>query len=244
MIPYDPAERVGAGPRGRDRRQRLASSSRARGREIAALSCTRAREHMQRVGLCPPCPQRFARRQAIMRRPSEGSFAFLRSFARRQIGAESRHSRMPLTDYSALQSNLPCPPNYPLQEAGALLADVETTRAAMRRVIREHRGHYHLWICWGAAWIAMPSPRISGRQRRAVLSVDLRQRRPAVLPHRLHAVGRFAGPRMAASSPSWSRSGALARSFPSCSTPLSTTASHVCVLLPHRDADVCIVAGL
>lgn len=41
------------------------------------------------------------------------------------------------------------------QEAGALLADVEATRAAMRRVIREHRGHYHLWI-WGAAWIAMP----------------------------------------------------------------------------------------
>lgn len=40
-------------------------------------------------------------------------------------------------------------------EAGTLLADIETARAAMRRAIRDHRGHYHLWI-WGVAWIAMP----------------------------------------------------------------------------------------
>ena len=41
------------------------------------------------------------------------------------------------------------------QEASALLADVDAARATMRRTIREHRGHYHLWI-WGAVWIAMP----------------------------------------------------------------------------------------
>src|SRR4051812_29611691 len=41
------------------------------------------------------------------------------------------------------------------QEASALLADVDAARAAMRHAIRDHRGHYHLWI-WGAAWIAMP----------------------------------------------------------------------------------------
>lgn len=41
------------------------------------------------------------------------------------------------------------------QEAGALLADIESARAAMRHAIRAHRGHYHLWI-WGGAWIAMP----------------------------------------------------------------------------------------
>lgn len=41
------------------------------------------------------------------------------------------------------------------QEAGALLADIDAARATMRHVIREHRGHYHLWI-WGAAWVAMP----------------------------------------------------------------------------------------
>jgi hypothetical protein len=47
------------------------------------------------------------------------------------------------------------PTNLSPQEAGALLADIETARGQMRRVIREHRGHYYLWI-WGAAWIAMP----------------------------------------------------------------------------------------
>lgn len=41
------------------------------------------------------------------------------------------------------------------QDAGVLLAEIEAGRAAMRRAIREHRGHYHLWL-WGAAWIAMP----------------------------------------------------------------------------------------
>jgi hypothetical protein len=47
------------------------------------------------------------------------------------------------------------PPDLSPQEASALLADIENARATMRRAIREHRGHYHLWI-WGAAWIAMP----------------------------------------------------------------------------------------
>lgn len=40
-------------------------------------------------------------------------------------------------------------------EAAALLSQVESARATMRHVIREHRGHYHLWI-WGAAWMVMP----------------------------------------------------------------------------------------
>jgi hypothetical protein len=40
-------------------------------------------------------------------------------------------------------------------EAAALLAEVDSARAAMRHAIRAHRGHLHLWI-WGAAWVAMP----------------------------------------------------------------------------------------
>ena len=40
-------------------------------------------------------------------------------------------------------------------EAAAALAEVDQARAAMRQVIRAHRGHYHLWI-WGMTWIAMP----------------------------------------------------------------------------------------
>lgn len=40
-------------------------------------------------------------------------------------------------------------------DAAAALAEVADARAAMRRVIRAHRGHYHLWI-WGVAWVAMP----------------------------------------------------------------------------------------
>ena len=36
-----------------------------------------------------------------------------------------------------------------------LLADIEDARASMRRAIRDHRGHLHLWI-WGGTWIAMP----------------------------------------------------------------------------------------
>jgi hypothetical protein len=42
------------------------------------------------------------------------------------------------------------------QAAAAALAEIARARAAMRRAIREHRGHWHLWI-WGAAWIAMPA---------------------------------------------------------------------------------------
>jgi hypothetical protein len=41
------------------------------------------------------------------------------------------------------------------QEAAAALAQVDDVRVTMRRIIRAHRGHYHLWI-WGAAWVAMP----------------------------------------------------------------------------------------
>lgn len=45
--------------------------------------------------------------------------------------------------------------NLNADEAAAALAQVEEARATMRRAIRSHRGHYHLWI-WGLAWIAMP----------------------------------------------------------------------------------------
>ena len=41
------------------------------------------------------------------------------------------------------------------EQAAAALADVEQARLAMRRAIRDHRGHYHLWI-WGGTWVAMP----------------------------------------------------------------------------------------
>lgn len=41
------------------------------------------------------------------------------------------------------------------QEAAAALAQVEDAQATMRRVVRAHRGHYHLWI-WGVSWIVMP----------------------------------------------------------------------------------------
>ncbi len=41
------------------------------------------------------------------------------------------------------------------EQAGAVLADIEMARVTMRRVIRDHRGHYHLWI-WGVAWVVMP----------------------------------------------------------------------------------------
>lgn len=46
-------------------------------------------------------------------------------------------------------------PQLSREQAAAALAEVEAARASMRRVVREHRGHYHLWI-WGAVWIAMP----------------------------------------------------------------------------------------
>jgi hypothetical protein len=45
--------------------------------------------------------------------------------------------------------------NLSPQEAAAALAEVDQARTAMRRAIRDHRGHYYLWI-WGATWIAMP----------------------------------------------------------------------------------------
>lgn len=45
--------------------------------------------------------------------------------------------------------------NLSPQEAAAALAEVDSARAAMRRAIRDHRGHFHLWI-WGLAWVVMP----------------------------------------------------------------------------------------
>lgn len=53
------------------------------------------------------------------------------------------------------------------QEASALLAEVDSARSAMRHAIREHRGHYHLWI-WGLAWIAMPLSAHFGGDRAAL----------------------------------------------------------------------------
>ena len=41
------------------------------------------------------------------------------------------------------------------QQAIEALAHVDDARSVMRRVIRAHHGHFHLWI-WGAAWVAMP----------------------------------------------------------------------------------------
>jgi hypothetical protein len=45
--------------------------------------------------------------------------------------------------------------NLSPQEAAAALAEVDSARVAMRRAIRDHRGHFHLWI-WGIARIVMP----------------------------------------------------------------------------------------
>lgn len=53
-------------------------------------------------------------------------------------------------------------------EAGALLAEIEATRARMRHTIRAHRGHFHLWI-WGGVWIAMPLAAYFGGDGRARL---------------------------------------------------------------------------
>ena len=47
------------------------------------------------------------------------------------------------------------PLNLSPQEAAAALTEIDQTRATMRRVVREHRGHVHFWI-WGASWVAMP----------------------------------------------------------------------------------------
>ena len=58
-----------------------------------------------------------------------------------------------LTVYSVLQSSLPM--HLSPHDAAAALADIENARAAMRRAIREQRGHAHFWI-WGATWVLMP----------------------------------------------------------------------------------------
>ena len=52
------------------------------------------------------------------------------------------------------------------QQAADALAEIDTARATMRRAIREHRGHYHLWI-WGVVWIAMPLTAHFGGDRAA-----------------------------------------------------------------------------
>lgn len=39
-------------------------------------------------------------------------------------------------------------------DADRALREVEQSREAMRRAVRAHRGHLHLWL-WGAIWIAM-----------------------------------------------------------------------------------------
>jgi hypothetical protein len=78
-----------------------------------------------------------------------------RATSKRQLSALALRAKKSLTDYSALQSTLLMAPQISPQEAGALLADVESARAAMRHAIRAHRGHFHLWI-WGVAWTIMP----------------------------------------------------------------------------------------
>ena len=44
--------------------------------------------------------------------------------------------------------------NLSAEEAAHALAAVETSRRAMRDVVRSHRGHLQLWL-WGVIWIAM-----------------------------------------------------------------------------------------
>ena len=52
------------------------------------------------------------------------------------------------------------------QEAASALGEIEAARAAMRRTIRAHRGHFHLWI-WGVVWVAMPLTAHFGGDHRA-----------------------------------------------------------------------------
>jgi hypothetical protein len=40
------------------------------------------------------------------------------------------------------------------EEASRALREIDQSREAIRRAIRAHRGHFHLWL-WGAIWIAM-----------------------------------------------------------------------------------------
>ncbi|HEY1765085.1 MAG TPA: hypothetical protein VGF85_09185 [Opitutaceae bacterium] len=44
--------------------------------------------------------------------------------------------------------------NISPQEAAIALRDIEVSRAAMRRAVRDHRGHIYLWI-WGSTWAAL-----------------------------------------------------------------------------------------
>lgn len=39
-------------------------------------------------------------------------------------------------------------------EAARAMREIDQSREAMRRAIRAHRGHLHLWL-WGAIWVAM-----------------------------------------------------------------------------------------
>ena len=40
------------------------------------------------------------------------------------------------------------------ENATRALQDIDRSREAMRRAIRAHRGHFHLWL-WGSIWISM-----------------------------------------------------------------------------------------
>jgi hypothetical protein len=44
--------------------------------------------------------------------------------------------------------------NVSQEEAARAIQEIETSRAAMRTLVRAHRGHLYLWI-WGAVWIAI-----------------------------------------------------------------------------------------
>jgi hypothetical protein len=44
--------------------------------------------------------------------------------------------------------------NISQEDAETALKEIEGSRLAMRRAIRSHRGHLHLWL-WGFIWIAM-----------------------------------------------------------------------------------------
>jgi hypothetical protein len=44
--------------------------------------------------------------------------------------------------------------NISPEEAALALREIEASRQAMRRAIRDYRGHIYLWI-WGAVWVAI-----------------------------------------------------------------------------------------
>jgi hypothetical protein len=44
--------------------------------------------------------------------------------------------------------------NISPEEAATALREIEASRSAMRRAVRDHRGHIYLWI-WGGIWMAI-----------------------------------------------------------------------------------------